>query len=80
MCTCVSGLKLGPVTLVNWVTFCLCEVGLTQFIKYPGLTQILNWITGIINGICPEQSNELRVLDGDDGSVSPDSPQDILRE
>ena len=25
----------------------------------------------------PDQSNE---LDGDDGSISPDSPQDILRD
>ena len=27
----------------------------------------------------PNQSNELSVLDGDDGSVSPDSPQDIWK-
>ena len=33
---CVSGLKLG---WVNWVKFCL---GLTLFIKYPGLTWILH--------------------------------------
>ena len=25
----------------------------------------------------PDQGNELSVLDGDDGSVSPDSPQDF---
>ena len=26
----------------------------------------------------PDQSNDLSMLDGDDGSLSPDSPQDIL--
>ena len=26
-----------------------------------------------------DQSNELSVLDGDDGSISPDCPQDIWR-
>ena len=27
----------------------------------------------------PNQSNKLSVLDDDDGSVSPDSPQDLLK-
>ena len=27
---------------VNQVTFCLGQAGLTQFIKYPGLIQILH--------------------------------------
>ena len=27
----------------------------------------------------PDQGNELSVLDGDDGSISPDSPQDFGR-
>ena len=28
----------------------------------------------------PDQSNELSTLDGDDGSISPDSPQDIWKD
>ena len=28
----------------------------------------------------PDQSNELSVLDGDGGSISPDFPQDILKD
>ena len=28
----------------------------------------------------PDESNELSMLDGDDGSISPDAPQDISRE
>ena len=31
----------------------------------------------IVSG--PNQSNELSMLDSDDGSVSPDSPQDIWK-
>ena len=41
-----------------------------------GLTQILHWITCFNNGI---QNNELTMLEGDDGSVSPDY-QDISRD
>ena len=40
MCVCcVSGLKLGQVIQV---TFCLSQVDLTQYIKYPNLIQILH--------------------------------------
>ena len=47
-----SELKLGQVIRiiqVNWVMFCLGQLGLTHFIKYPGLTQILHRITSINN-------------------------------
>ena len=64
------GLKPAQVIQVNGVTFCLGQVGLTRFIKYPGLTRILHWITCVNNGSVPDQSNELNMLDGDDGSVS----------
>ena len=47
-----SGLKPDQVIWVNQVTFNLGQVGLTQFIKYPGLTWILRWITCINNRIC----------------------------
>ena len=52
---------------------CLDQAGLICFIKYLGLTWILYWI--MASGI--DQSDKLSVLDGDDGSVSPDSPQCI---
>ena len=41
---CMSGLKPGQVI---WINFFLNQVGQTQFIKYPALTQILHWITCI---------------------------------
>ena len=44
------GLKPGWVIWVIWVTFYQDQAGLTCFIKYPGLTQILDWITCIENG------------------------------
>ena len=51
---CRSGLKLGQVIWiirVNWVAFCLDQAGLTQFIKYPGLTWILYWIMRVNIGV-----------------------------
>ena len=36
------GLKPDQVIRVNWVIFCLDQVGLTRFIKYLGLTWILH--------------------------------------
>ena len=45
--------------------FCLGQVGLTQFIKYPGLTWILHWIMLIMVSVS-DQSNDLRVLDDND--------------
>ena len=42
---CTPGLKPGwviRVIQVKWVTFSPGQAGLTQFIKYPGLTQILH--------------------------------------
>ena len=45
------GLKPGRVIQVNWVTFCLGQVGLTRFIRYPGLTRILHCITCIDYGV-----------------------------
>ena len=47
----LPGLKLARVILVIRVTCYLGQVGLTRFIKYPGLTQILNWITCVNNGV-----------------------------
>ena len=61
------GLKPGRVIRVIQVTFCLGQAGLTRFIKYLGLTQILNWITCILLAFGSDQSNELSMLDGDDG-------------
>ena len=47
--------------------------GLTRFIKYPGLTRILHWITCDINA---SGGDELSVPEGDDVTIS---PQDISR-
>ena len=63
-----------------WVMFCLSQTSLTRFIKYPGLTWIQHCTMCITKCICPDQSNELSKLDGDDESISPDFPQDMLRE
>ena len=71
--THTPGLKLGWVIQV--ITFCPGQAGLTQFIKYPGLTQILHWIT------CVKQWRlvlNLSVL-GDDGCISPDPIQDTWK-
>ena len=38
----IPGLKPGRVVHVNQVTFYLGQVGLTRFIKYPGLTWIIH--------------------------------------
>ena len=46
-----SGLKLGRVIWVNLVTFYLGQLGLTRFIKYPGLTWILHRITCFNNDV-----------------------------
>ena len=49
-----SGLKPGRVIRVirvNRVTFCPGQVGLTRFIRYPGLTQILHCITCVDDGV-----------------------------
>ena len=40
--------------------------------QYPDLTWILHWITYLIMVSGRDQSNELNVLDGDDGSVPSD--------
>jgi len=50
------------------VTFLVGHPGLTCFIKYPGLTQILHWITCVINGI---GSDRLTMPEGDDVTISP---------
>ena len=42
---------------VNRVMFCLGQAGPIWFLKYPGLTQILHWITYMASG--PDQSNKL---------------------
>ena len=52
--TLVAGLKPGWVIQfiqVKQVTLCQGQVGLTQFIKYPSLTQSLHWIVHVNNGI-----------------------------
>ena len=41
---------------------------------FGGLTWILYWIMCVNNTSGPDQNNELSVLHGNDGSVSPDSP------
>ena len=56
---------------VNQVMFFPGQVGRTRFIKYPGLTRILHWITYVNNGVWSNQSNEIGVLDGDYGIESP---------
>ena len=46
-----QGLKLGWVNWVIWVNrvmFCPSQPGLTHFVKYPGLTWIMHWITCVI--------------------------------
>ena len=58
-------MKLGPVI---WVRFCLGQADLTQFIKHSGLTHILHESHALIMVFGPDQSNELSMLDGDDGS------------
>ena len=48
--------------------------------KYPGLTPIFcSGSRALIMASAPDQSNELSVLDGNDGGISSDSPQDIQR-
>ena len=44
----VLGLKPGQVI---WVTFCPGQVGLTHFIRYLGLTQIILYITCVDNNL-----------------------------
>ena len=51
------------------VTFCPGQVGLARFIKYLGLTRILHGSRVLIMASVPNQSNELSMLDDDDGSV-----------
>ena len=59
-----AGLKLGR---VNRVTFCLDQVGLTRFIRYPGLTQILYIVS---------HASMMSSGPDDDGIVCPNSAQD----
>ena len=66
---CLSGLNLGwviRIIQINQVMFCPDQVGLTRFIKY--LTWIMHWIKYVNNG------DELSMLGGDDGCVSPNFP------
>ena len=49
------------------------QAHLALFIKYLSLLHTLIMMSG------PYQSNKLSVLDDDDGSVSPNAAQDILR-
>ena len=65
--TLTPGLKPGRDIRVNRVTFCPGQVGLIRFTRYPGLTRFLHCIT------CLDESGP-----GDDGSVFPNSPQDVL--
>ena len=57
--------------------------GLSSFVwsdpvyKYPGLTPTFcSGSCASIMASAPDQSNELRMLDGNDASISSDSPQD----
>ena len=63
-------LKPRQVIHVNRVTFCLGQLGQTQLIKSPdfNLDHVLIMPSG------PDQSDELYILDNNDGSASPDSP------
>ena len=70
----VSGLKLDEVIQFIKITFCPGQMDLTWFILYLDLTRILHWIMCVNNGTGPDQRNELGMLDGDDGSIPPDSP------
>ena len=70
---------MGWVLQVNQVTFCLGQAGLTQCIKYLGLTYIPHQITCIIiMAFGPDQSNKLSMYGYDDGHISPDSSQEIF--
>ena len=74
------GVETGLDHLVIQVTFWPGQTGVTQFIKYLAMTQILHWIICINMMSGTDQNNELSVLDSDDESVSPESPQDIWRD
>ena len=52
---------------------------MTLLEKYLGLTQILNWITCINNGLWSWLTNKLSMVDSDDRSASPNSNQDIWK-
>ena len=70
----VSGLKQGRVIRiiqVNWVTFCPGQADLTR---------ILHQIMCINNGSDPDQTNELSVLDSDDGSIFPGFLYHMLKD
>ena len=60
------------------VTRCPDQAGLTQFINYLDLTQILHWMNKWCRVI--KVRNQLSVAEGDDGCTSPDSPQDTWRD
>ena len=58
-----TGLKLGLVIQIIWITHCPGQAGLTLLIKYLGLTLILYWITCRVIIVCdPDQSKELSML------------------
>ena len=57
------------------VTFCLGQMGVNWFIKYLGLIGFCIILCALIMVSGPDCSNELRMVDSDDGSVSPVSPQ-----
>ena len=53
------------------VTFYMGQEGLICFIEYVSLIWILYWITCINNGISSlDESDELSMLDSDNGSIS----------
>ena len=67
----IAGLKPSRVIhviRVNRITFCPGQVGLTRFIRYPGLTRILHCISRALMMVSDS---------GDDGSVFPNSAQDV---
>ena len=66
----VPGLKLGQVIRVNWVRFCLDQAGLTRFINMQVWPRFCTGLCALLMISAPNLSNELSLLDSDDGIVS----------
>ena len=82
ICMYASGLKAGRliwVIQIYRVTFCPGQVGLTRFINIWVGPRFCTGSHVLIMASGPDQSYKLSMLDGDDGNVSPDSPQDVWR-
>ena len=73
-----TGLKLGLVIQIIWITHCPGQAGLTLLIKYLGLTLILYWITCSDNCVWSWSKQRIKhaLIHDDDGSASSNSPQE----